>query len=161
MSPPTSKGSRRTIVGSNSIPTETKNRTANASRSGNVSCAALWLSCGFGQDHAGEKCAQGEGYVEELRRPESDTKRDREDSQPEQFARAGMGNVVKHPWDQAPPDYYHDREEGGQLHQGQPHAPERMRCKESEQAALAGSRPRRLTAAELGKKLAEAPVQGS
>ena len=41
----TRKGSRTAIVGSNSIPTETKNRTANASRSGRVSWAALWLSC--------------------------------------------------------------------------------------------------------------------
>ncbi|KAG1255064.1 hypothetical protein G6F66_014943 [Rhizopus arrhizus] len=32
------------MFGSNSMPTETKNSTANASRSGSESCAALWLS---------------------------------------------------------------------------------------------------------------------
>jgi hypothetical protein len=32
------------IAGSNSMPTETKNRTANASRKGSASCVALWLS---------------------------------------------------------------------------------------------------------------------
>ncbi len=37
-------GSRSTIVGSTSMPTETKNSTAKASRSGSVSCAARWLS---------------------------------------------------------------------------------------------------------------------
>jgi hypothetical protein len=37
-------GSLITIIGSNSMPTETKNSTANASRSGRVSCAARWLS---------------------------------------------------------------------------------------------------------------------
>ena len=37
-------GSRNTIAGSNNMPTETKNRTAKASRSGSASCVALWLS---------------------------------------------------------------------------------------------------------------------
>ncbi len=37
-------GSRTTLSGSNSMPTETKNSTAKASRSGNVSWAARWLS---------------------------------------------------------------------------------------------------------------------
>ena len=37
-------GSRYAIIGSTSMPTETKNSTANASRSGSVSCAARWLS---------------------------------------------------------------------------------------------------------------------
>jgi hypothetical protein len=36
--------SRITIIGSNSIPTDTKKRTAKASRRGRVSEAALWLS---------------------------------------------------------------------------------------------------------------------
>ena len=36
-------GSRSRIEGSNSIPTETKNRTANASCSGRESAAARWL----------------------------------------------------------------------------------------------------------------------
>jgi hypothetical protein len=65
-----------------------------------------------------KKGPKSEGYVEELSRPECDTKRNREDGEPEEFARAGMGNVVKHPWDQAPPDNHHDGEEGRQLHQG-------------------------------------------
>ena len=37
-------GSRSTMDGSNSMPTETKKRTANASRSGSDSSAARWLS---------------------------------------------------------------------------------------------------------------------
>ena len=40
----TASGCSSRIIGSNSIPTETKNSTANASRSGSVSCAARWLS---------------------------------------------------------------------------------------------------------------------
>src|SRR3546814_8853733 len=39
----TSSGSRSTMEGSNSMPTETKNSTAKASCSGNESAAALWL----------------------------------------------------------------------------------------------------------------------
>ena len=42
--PSTASGCWMRIIGSNSIPTETKNSTANASRSGRVSCAARWLS---------------------------------------------------------------------------------------------------------------------
>ena len=38
------QGSRSTLAGSNSMPTETKNSTAKASRSGNDSWAARWLS---------------------------------------------------------------------------------------------------------------------
>ena len=37
-------GSRQMLEGSKSMPTETKNSTAKASRSGSVSCAARWLS---------------------------------------------------------------------------------------------------------------------
>ena len=36
-------GSRNSTAGSNSIPTETKNRTAKASRSGRLPAAAWWL----------------------------------------------------------------------------------------------------------------------
>src|SRR5262249_19934151 len=42
--PPTLNGSRTKIVGSNSMPTETKNSTAKASRNGSDSSAATWLS---------------------------------------------------------------------------------------------------------------------
>ena len=42
--PSTANGCWIRTNGSNSIPTETKNSTANASRSGRVSCAARWLS---------------------------------------------------------------------------------------------------------------------
>ena len=37
-------GAVTTIIGSNSMPTEAKNSTAKASRSGSVSCAARWLN---------------------------------------------------------------------------------------------------------------------
>ena len=40
----TGSGSRTRIAGSNSMPTEMKNSTAKASRSGSVSDAACWLS---------------------------------------------------------------------------------------------------------------------
>ncbi|MNE61131.1 hypothetical protein D3C80_1563210 [compost metagenome] len=40
----TARGSLIRIIGSNSMPTETKNSTAKASRSGKVSWAARWLS---------------------------------------------------------------------------------------------------------------------
>ena len=40
----TGPGSRTRMAGSNSMPTETKNSTAKASRSGSDSCAARWLS---------------------------------------------------------------------------------------------------------------------
>ena len=90
---------RSRIAGSNSMPTETKNSTAKASRSGSVSCAACWLSSRFAQDHAGEERAEREGDAEQLGRAEGDAERDRQHREPEQFARAGVGDVVQHPRD--------------------------------------------------------------
>jgi hypothetical protein len=40
----TGQGSRTMVAGSNSMPTDTKNSTANASRNGSDSSAARWLS---------------------------------------------------------------------------------------------------------------------
>ena len=42
--PSTRNGCSIRIIGSNNIPTETKNRTEKASRSGNDSVAARWLN---------------------------------------------------------------------------------------------------------------------
>src|SRR5205823_12053286 len=42
--PPIASGSCTRMVGSNSMPTETKNRTAKASRNGSDSSAATWLN---------------------------------------------------------------------------------------------------------------------
>ena len=42
--PSTANGWRSRIIGSNNMPIETKNSTANASRSGSESVAAWWLS---------------------------------------------------------------------------------------------------------------------
>ena len=39
------KGAARMMVGSNNMPTETKNSTAKASRKGSDSVAACWLNC--------------------------------------------------------------------------------------------------------------------
>ena len=79
------------------MPTETKNSTAKASRSGSVSEAARWLSSDLAQHHAGEECAERERDVEQHRRAEGDAERDGEHGQAEQLARAGMGHVMQDP----------------------------------------------------------------
>ena len=111
----TASGSRTRIVGSNSMPTETKNSTAKASRSGSVSSAACWLSSRFAQHHAGEERAQRERDVEQLGGAVGDAERDRQHGEAEQLARAGMGDVVQHPRDDAAADHQHQRDEGGDL----------------------------------------------
>ena len=68
------------------MPTETKNRTAKASRRGRVSEAARWLSSDSLMHHAGEEGAEGEGHAEQLRRAEGGAERDGEDRQAEQLA---------------------------------------------------------------------------
>ena len=97
------------------MPTETKNSTAKASRSGSVSAAACWLSARLAQDHAGEEGAEREGDAEELRRAEGDAERDREHRQAEQLARAGVGDVVQEPRDHAAADDQHEGDERGDL----------------------------------------------
>ena len=60
------------------MPTETKNSTAKASRSGSVPSAAWWLSSRFVEHHAGEERAERERHAEQLRRAEGDAERDGE-----------------------------------------------------------------------------------
>ena len=97
------------------MPTETKNSTAKASRSGSVSCAARWLSVGLAQDHAGEERAERERDVEQRRGPVGDAERDRQHGEAEQLARAGMRHVMQQPRDDAPADQPHQDDEGGEL----------------------------------------------
>ena len=73
---------------------------------------------GFAHDHAGEEGAERERDVEQHRSPERAAERDREHRQPEQFARAGMGDVVQEPRDHALADDQHDRDEGRDLADG-------------------------------------------
>ena len=59
------------------MPTETKNSTAKASRSGSASSAARWVSVDFAEDHAGEEGAERERHPEQFGRPVGDAERDR------------------------------------------------------------------------------------
>src|SRR5258706_11341768 len=66
--------------------------------------------------------------------------------QSEELARAGVGDVMKHPRDDAPADNKHDDKKGGQSDQRQPERTQKsMGFHESEQTALA-----RATCALLG-----------
>jgi hypothetical protein len=58
--------------------------------------------------------------------------------QPEELARAGVGDVMKHQRDHAPADNKHDDKKGGQSDQRQPERTQKsMGFHESEQTALA------------------------
>ena len=54
------------------MPTETKNSTAKASRSGSVSFGGALAELGLAQDHAGEEGAERERDAEQHRRAEGD-----------------------------------------------------------------------------------------
>ena len=105
-------GCETMMDGLNSMPTETKNSTAKASRSGSVSCAARWLSVELAQDHAGEERAEREGDVEQGRGAVGDAERDRQHREAEQLARAGMRHIVQQPRDHAAADQPHQDPEG-------------------------------------------------
>jgi hypothetical protein len=79
------------------MPTETKNSTAKASRSGSDSSAARWTEFGFAHDHAGKEGAERQRDAEQVGRAKGDAKRDRQNGEAEQFARAGVGDVVQNP----------------------------------------------------------------
>ena len=65
----------------------------------------------FGEHHAGEEGAERERDVEELRRAVGDAEPDGEHAEPEQLARAGMGDVVQDPRDHPPADDQHQDDE--------------------------------------------------
>ena len=116
-------GLRNKTAGLNNMPTETKNRTAKASRKGSDSSAARWQSR-LAQDHAGEECAERERDAEQLRRPIGDAERDREHREPEQLARAGMRDVVQNFGNDALTDDEHQRDEGKHLGKRNAHGAE-------------------------------------
>ena len=82
------------IDGSKSIPTETKNNTANASCNGSEFAAALWLKSDSCQDHACEKGPKGKGDAEELRGAKGDPQGDRKNAQSEELARPSACHLL-------------------------------------------------------------------
>ena len=126
------------------MPTETKNSTAKASRSGRTLLRPLVGSSSISPRHAGEESAERERHAEQLGRAEGDAERDREHAEPEQLARPGMRDIVQEPRDHAPADDQHERDEGGDLGErdGDDAAmPGRCRAAREARAALGCRRP--------------------
>ena len=90
-------------VGSSSMPTDTKNSTAKASRSGSASAAAWWLMSDSPTTSAGEERAERERDAEDARGDERDAEGDGQDGEREQLARALAGDDQQQPRDQAQP----------------------------------------------------------
>ena len=86
------------------MPTETKNSTAKASRSGSDSLAARWLSSDSLKIMPGKERAERERHVEQHGRAVGDAERDRQHRQPEQLARAGVRDIVQEPGNGAAAD---------------------------------------------------------
>ncbi len=82
----TASGCWTSTIGSNSMPTETKNSTAKAARSGRVSWAARWLELGFVKHHAGKEGAEGKRDIKQLHGAEGDAQRQGQHRQSEQLA---------------------------------------------------------------------------
>ena len=105
--------------GSRSMPTDTKNSTANASRMGRASDAAREAVLGSSDHHPSEKRAQGHRDAEELGRREGDADGEHEHGQREELARAGCRDAIEHPRDRARPDDQRERNQGRNLEPGQ------------------------------------------
>ncbi|MNZ75809.1 hypothetical protein D3C78_942960 [compost metagenome] len=73
----------------------------------------------FVEDHPGEERAEGEGHAEQHRRAVGDAEGDGQHGEGEQLARAGRGDALQHPGHQAAAAEDHQRDEGGDLAQGQ------------------------------------------
>ena len=82
--------------GSSSIPTETKNSTANASRIGSASDGRPQAVVGSPDDHAGQERAERHRDAEDQRRADGDAERDHEHRQREELARPRVRDVVEH-----------------------------------------------------------------
>jgi hypothetical protein len=98
------------IIGSNSMPTETKNSTAKASRSGSDSSAARWLSSDSLRIMPAKKAPSAKDTPNSTAGP-GDAERDGQHRQAEQFARAGVRDIVQQPGNDAAPDDQHEADE--------------------------------------------------
>ena len=103
------------MAGSNSMPTETKNSTAKASRNGSDLGGGLLAELRFAQHHAGEEGAERERDAEQLGRRVGDAERDRQNGEAEQLAAAGMGDVMQDRRDELLADDQHDGDEKAEL----------------------------------------------
>ena len=97
------------------MPTETKNSTAKASRSGSVSCAARWLSVDSLRIMPAKNAPSANDTSNSVGGAVGDAERDRQHREAEQLARAGMRDVMQQPRDDAAPDQPHQRDEGREL----------------------------------------------
>jgi hypothetical protein len=102
----TRSGASTRILGSNSIPTETKNSTEKASWSGSDSRA---------QDHPGEERAERERDVEQRGGAVGDSDRDCDHAQGEELARARVRDLPQEPGQQSAADEPHEGRESGDL----------------------------------------------
>ena len=114
--PSTCHGWVSRIVGLNSMPTDTKNSTANASRNGRLSCAARLRELAFAEDHAGKERAERQADAEQIRGARRNAERDGQHRQPEQLAAAGVRGEMQNPRNDPPPDHQHEADEGRELH---------------------------------------------
>ena len=94
---------------------------------------------GLAEDHPGEEGAEREGDSEEGGRTVGHTQCDHQDAQAEEFARAGVDDVVQEPGNHPAAHHQHRHDEGCDLDEGQAkrqqHVPE-----------IGGDGPRRLIA---------------
>ena len=105
-------------AGLTSMPTETKNRTENASRKANTSAPTWWLRCDWLMMAPATKAPSASETPNSSAAAHGGAQGDRQDRQDEQLARAGVGDALQQPGDQARPDKKHDRNKSGCLQQG-------------------------------------------
>ena len=86
------------------MPTETKNKTENASRSGRDSSAARWLSADSRSTIPAKNAPSANDTPKISSGPVRDADRRRDHAQREQLARTRARNLPEHPWKHAPPD---------------------------------------------------------
>ena len=103
------------MAGSNSMPTETKNSTAKASRIGKRLGGGLLAEPRFAQHHAGEEGAESERDAEQLGRRIGDPSAIAQNGEAKQLAAAGMGDIMQDRRDELLADEQHDGEENAEL----------------------------------------------
>ena len=104
------------------MPTETKKRTAKASRIGRASVAARRLNSDRPTTIPARNAPEGHRDAEELRRSHGDAEGHAEDGQGEQLPRPGGGHAVQQPGDEPSPDDERQGHHRGELGHGDPEA---------------------------------------
>jgi hypothetical protein len=124
----TCSGSRSRMLGSNSMPTETKNSTAKASRSGSVSCAASCDSSDSLSTMPAKNAPSAKLTPNSAAEPKATPSAIDSTVSREQLVRSAERDAAEHFRNHPAADHQHQRDEGGDFAERQRNRSEQLQA---------------------------------